>query len=202
VRDLVSTVAPSSLTVRDGRAGSTDGVVVGVEVVVAAADAGIEETESLAGADQVAKDGFYPCGARSRLRWWADEVPEVQSPHGISWFIHRCGLSCTVVVLAAGSLVPGFLGNLDGGPVLVDPLVQEGEGVLEVSAEQGDSIDHGALDSVGVDMSSDESVSFGSSEGLGEDFVRDPFYGLEEFLVAAIGFGEMAEDGQRPPAAE
>jgi hypothetical protein len=83
------------------------------------------------------------------------------------------------------ALVPSPSSLFDVRPIGIDPSFERGERFVEGLAEFGELVEGGSVDSAGVEVTHDKAVAFGSSEGVGEYFVRDTVQGLIEFLVAA-----------------
>lgn len=72
------------------------------------------------------------------------------------------------LVIAQRPLLVGFL---DSMPVAVNPLLQDGQGLGEGSTEFGELVERGGFNAAGVEVSDDQPVAFGSTQGVGEDFV-------------------------------
>lgn len=71
------------------------------------------------------------------------------------------------------------------GPVGFTPSFESGEELFERSTEVRELIEGGGFDAAGIEVAYDQAVAFGSSEGVGQHFVRDTVGGIIEFLVAA-----------------
>ena len=94
------------------------------------------------------------------------------------------------------------LPDLDLGPVVFDPSFKGRERMVEGSAEVGELIEGGRLDSAGVKMADYKSVAFGSSEGFSEHFVGDTIQGVVKILVPAAAVGELRQQGKGPTTRE
>jgi hypothetical protein len=71
------------------------------------------------------------------------------------------------------------------GPGGIAPSLESGERFVEGSTEIGQLIEGGGVDAGGIEVAYDQAVAFGSSEGVGQHFVRNAVEGIIEFLVAA-----------------
>jgi hypothetical protein len=71
------------------------------------------------------------------------------------------------------------------GPVGLAPSFESGEGFGEGLTELGQLVEGGGVDAAGIEVACNQSVALGSSEGVGQHFVRDAVEGIIEFLVAA-----------------
>jgi hypothetical protein len=98
------------------------------------------------------------------------------------------------------ALVPSPSGLFDLRPVGLAPSFERGKRFVEGSTELGQPVEGGGVDAAGVEMTHNQAVAFGSSQRVGEHFVRDPVEGIVEFLIAATPIHEFGEHGESPPA--
>jgi hypothetical protein len=73
---------------------------------------------------------------------------------------------------------------------------------VEGSAEVGELIERGGVDTAGIEVAYDKAIAFSPSEGVGQHFVRDAIQGVVEFLVSATSGLEFGEHGESPAAVE
>ena len=96
----------------------------------------------------------------------------------------RRGMGGRPSIARSAKVIPALTGHVDRLPVGVDPLAHGSEEQFKRSAETGQLIQRGRLDSPVVEMARDEPVTFAATRRLGEYFVRDAVEGVVKVLVA------------------
>jgi hypothetical protein len=64
-------------------------------------------------------------------------------------------------------------------------MVQRGERLVEGAPKIGEHVESGRLDAARVEVTGDQTVPLGTTEGVGEHFVRYTVEGIIEVLVTA-----------------
>ena len=88
--------------------------------------------------------------------------------------------------------------DLDLRPIDLDPMRKGSKRLVDGPAKVGALIEGGGLDSPRVEVASDATVSFGSSQRVGEHFVRDAVQSVIEVLVTEAALAELGEDSKSP----
>lgn len=73
----------------------------------------------------------------------------------------------------------------DVGPVRDGPSFEICERLVEGSTDIGQLVKGGSVDPAGINVTDDQSVTFGFAEGIGKNFVRHAFEGFIKLLIAS-----------------